>query len=105
MLKISGEALAGDAGFGIDPDVVELFASEVAASAKQGVQVRWGRSSEEWGVCGALCGVFAHSLTYIYFPGPRPSRWRWSWAAATSSGARTRRGGASTAPLRTTWGE
>lgn len=39
MLKISGEALAGDAGFGIDPNVVALFASEVAQSAKMGVQV------------------------------------------------------------------
>lgn len=40
MLKISGEALAGEGGFGIDPDVVQLFAREVAASAKQGVQAR-----------------------------------------------------------------
>ena len=39
MLKISGEALAGPAGFGIDPDTVALFAAEVAATAKCGVQV------------------------------------------------------------------
>lgn len=45
MLKISGEALAGDVGFGIDPDVVELFANEVAESARQGVEVSEGQLS------------------------------------------------------------
>ena len=31
VLKLSGEALAGDQGFGINPDVVEEFAQEIAA--------------------------------------------------------------------------
>ena len=34
VLKLSGEALAGDQGFGINPDVVEEFAQEIAALAK-----------------------------------------------------------------------
>jgi len=29
VLKLSGEALAGDQGFGINPDVVEKFAQEI----------------------------------------------------------------------------
>ena len=33
-MKLSGEALAGDQGFGINPDVVEEFAQEIAALAK-----------------------------------------------------------------------
>jgi uridylate kinase len=40
MLKISGEALAGESGFGIDADLVLHFAGEVAAMALEGVQVR-----------------------------------------------------------------
>ena len=34
VLKLSGEALAGEQGFGINPDVVEEFAKEIAALAK-----------------------------------------------------------------------
>jgi hypothetical protein len=40
MLKISGEALAGEQGFGIDADLVLHFAKEVAAMALEGVQAR-----------------------------------------------------------------
>lgn len=39
LLKISGEALAGDLSFGLDPDRVKALASEVAEVAKQGVQI------------------------------------------------------------------
>ena len=39
MLKISGEALSGAQGFGIDPAVVKAVAREVAACAAQGVQI------------------------------------------------------------------
>ena len=34
VLKLSGEALAGEQGFGINPDVVEEFAKEIAALSK-----------------------------------------------------------------------
>jgi uridylate kinase len=39
LLKISGEAMAGPASFGIDPDRVKDLASEIAAIAERGVQV------------------------------------------------------------------
>jgi uridylate kinase len=39
LLKISGEALAGDLSFGLDPERVKALASEVAEVAKMGVQV------------------------------------------------------------------
>ena len=39
MLKVSGEALAGEEGFGIAPDVVKAIAREVAEAALSGVEV------------------------------------------------------------------
>ncbi|CEG00385.1 Uridylate kinase [Ostreococcus tauri] len=39
MLKVSGEALAGKEGFGIDPEVVRSIASEVAEAAMGGIEV------------------------------------------------------------------
>jgi len=38
LLKLSGEALAGKQGFGIDDAVISKIAGEVAAIAKDGVQ-------------------------------------------------------------------
>jgi uridylate kinase len=39
MLKLSGEALAGDGGLGIDPDVIVSIARQVAGVAQDGVEV------------------------------------------------------------------
>lgn len=39
MLKVSGEALAGSKGFGMEPSVLELFASEIQAAHSHGIQV------------------------------------------------------------------
>lgn len=39
LLKVSGEALAGENGFGIDPDVVQKIARQVAEASLAGVQV------------------------------------------------------------------
>lgn len=39
LLKISGEALMGDQGFGIKPDVVDMVADEIADANAMGVQV------------------------------------------------------------------
>src|SRR5216117_1055401 len=39
LLKISGELLAGDQSFGIDPRMIEYMASEIAEVAAMGVQV------------------------------------------------------------------
>jgi len=39
LLKLSGEALAGEAGWGIDPAIVQRLCLEIAAVAGSGVQV------------------------------------------------------------------
>ena len=39
LLKLSGEALMGDKGFGIDPDVVRRMASEIKDVHSMGVQI------------------------------------------------------------------
>ncbi len=39
LLKLSGEALAGGRGFGVDPNVVSYIAGEIEAVLKLGVQV------------------------------------------------------------------
>lgn len=39
LLKLSGEALAGDLGYGIDPGVVENLALEIKGFVKDGVQL------------------------------------------------------------------
>src|SRR6202011_4638109 len=39
LLKLSGEALAGSASFGIDPQRVKELAAEIAEVAKTGVQI------------------------------------------------------------------
>ncbi len=39
LLKLSGESLMGNKGFGLDPEVIEKYASEVKAIVDLGVQV------------------------------------------------------------------
>lgn len=39
LLKLSGEALLGKKGYGIDPDMLKLYASEIKKVAKLGVQI------------------------------------------------------------------
>jgi uridylate kinase len=39
LLKLSGEALAGNGGLGVDPDVVARIAAEIAAAVRAGAQV------------------------------------------------------------------
>jgi len=39
LLKLSGEALMGNAGFGIDPEVISRFATEIAELSAQGVEL------------------------------------------------------------------
>ena len=39
LLKLSGEALIGDGGFGICPDTVDFIAREIKATAKLGTQI------------------------------------------------------------------
>ncbi|MEW6117149.1 MAG: UMP kinase [Nitrospirota bacterium] len=39
LLKVSGEALMGDRGYGIDPDTVQFMAAEIKKVADMGVQI------------------------------------------------------------------
>ena len=39
LLKLSGEALMGDTGFGIDPKVAQEMATQIKAAHEQGVQI------------------------------------------------------------------
>lgn len=39
VVKLSGEALAGKQGFGIDPDVIKLLAQEIISARSMGVEV------------------------------------------------------------------
>ncbi len=39
LLKISGEALMGNQGYGINPEILRIVASEIAETAKLGVQI------------------------------------------------------------------
>ena len=39
LLKLSGEALMGDLEYGIEPRVIQRIAAEIAAAAKQGVEI------------------------------------------------------------------
>ena len=46
LLKLSGEALAGDVGYGIDPKVVDALADEIADIVEDEVEV--ATSSAAW---------------------------------------------------------
>ena len=48
LLKLSGEALAGDVGYGIDPKVVDDLADQIAEIVRAGVQM--ATSSAAWPV-------------------------------------------------------
>lgn len=39
LLKLSGESLAGDQGYGIDPNIINTIAAEIRDVVKQGVQL------------------------------------------------------------------
>ncbi|CUT16977.1 MULTISPECIES: UMP kinase [Candidatus Ichthyocystis] len=39
LLKLSGESLSGEGGFGVDPDVLSRIADEIASVCRMGVQV------------------------------------------------------------------
>ena len=39
LLKLSGEVLAGNAGFGVDPERVRLLAEEIAEVSRRGIQL------------------------------------------------------------------
>jgi uridylate kinase len=67
LLKLSGEALAGDAGYGIDTDVLEVIANEIKAMRESGVEVCIvvGGGNIFRGVKGATKGMDRASADYM----------------------------------------
>lgn len=67
LLKLSGEALAGQQGFGIDPDVIRGIAEEVRDVASLGVQVALviGGGNIFRGVAAASKGMDRASADYM----------------------------------------
>ena len=67
LLKLSGEALAGDLGYGIDPKVVDDLADQIAEIVHDGVQlaVVVGGGNIFRGVSGATEGMDRAQADYI----------------------------------------
>jgi len=67
LLKLSGEALAGTRGYGIDPDTLETIARECKAVADLGVQLAIviGGGNIFRGVAGASGGMDRASADYM----------------------------------------
>jgi len=67
LLKLSGEALAGDAGYGIDTEVLKIIAGEIKDIHKQGVQIGVviGGGNIFRGVKGATSGMDRASADYV----------------------------------------
>jgi len=67
LLKLSGEALAGEAGFGIDNDVLEVIASEIKTMKEAGIElaVVVGGGNIFRGVKGATKGMDRASADYM----------------------------------------
>ena len=67
LLKLSGEALAGDLGYGIDPNVVDDLADQIAEIVHDGVQlaVVVGGGNIFRGVSGATEGMDRAQADYI----------------------------------------
>ena len=67
LLKLSGEALAGDLGYGIDPKVVDDLAEQIAEIVKDGVQmaVVVGGGNIFRGLAGSAEGMDRAQADYI----------------------------------------
>lgn len=67
VLKLSGEALMGNLNYGIDPDVVQAIAQEVADVVANGVQVAIvvGGGNIFRGIKGAAAGMDRATADYI----------------------------------------
>ncbi|MEO5970407.1 MAG: UMP kinase [Bdellovibrionia bacterium] len=67
LLKLSGEALAGDAGYGIDTDVLKVLASEIKNVHQNGVQIGIviGGGNIFRGIKGATQGMDRASADYM----------------------------------------
>lgn len=67
LLKLSGEALAGDAGYGIDTDVLKILASEIREIHESGVEIGvvLGGGNIFRGIKGATEGMDRASADYM----------------------------------------
>lgn len=67
LLKLSGEALAGEGGYGIDTDVLEQIATEIKAIQDRGVQIGvvLGGGNIFRGIKGATKGMDRASADYM----------------------------------------
>ena len=67
LLKLSGEALAGDLGYGIDPKVVDDLAEQIGEVVRDGVQIAIvvGGGNIFRGVSGATEGMDRAQADYI----------------------------------------
>tara|TARA_Y100000780_G_scaffold132772_1_gene119535 strand:- start:263036 stop:263749 length:714 start_codon:yes stop_codon:yes gene_type:complete len=67
LLKLSGEALAGDRGFGIDGAVLDKIATEIADLHKLGVEIAVvvGGGNIHRGVAGATTGMDRSTSDYM----------------------------------------
>lgn len=67
LLKLSGEALAGDAGYGIDTDVLKYLAGEIREIQKSGIQIAIviGGGNIFRGIKGATKGMDRASADYM----------------------------------------
>lgn len=67
LLKLSGEALAGEAGYGIDTDVLEVIANEIKEMRDAGIEVSIvvGGGNIFRGVKGATKGMDRASADYM----------------------------------------
>lgn len=67
LLKLSGEALAGDQKYGICPDILERLGREVASIHKLGIQVAIvvGGGNIHRGVAGATAGMDRATSDYM----------------------------------------
>jgi uridylate kinase len=67
LLKLSGEALAGQAGYGIDTDVLKVLASEIKEIHQAGVQIGivLGGGNIFRGIKGATHGMDRASADYM----------------------------------------
>lgn len=67
LLKLSGEALAGDQGYGIDPKVIAGIADEIKGVVELGVEVALviGGGNIFRGLSAAACGMDRASADYM----------------------------------------
>ena len=67
LLKLSGEALAGDSGYGIDTDFLKVIAEEIRELHEAGVQISvvLGGGNIFRGIKGATKGMDRASADYM----------------------------------------